>query len=324
MDYLADIATLVPKATLAKFAKGAMAPCTQGGKVYCLRNDLAQGVLYYNAKLMNEFGYSVPKTWEDYRTLGLRVAKEHPGYTVGAAGGGFDQFLYFWPSRCEVSQVLSANVVRINLTSSNCTRVGNMLDELIAAGSVSRSSLFDPEFVKYGTENKILMTPGPSWLGEYIVKPLYKTPTGQMAAAMPLKWANETTAWTGGFGGGIYVVSKRAKNLKGAADVAAWMSTSPEYQTDAPTFPAYLPAADLWGAKVKADKYYANDVYSVFRDSAGLIDSRWGFPNYDTQATFVGVSDAGLKAGKTYAQILPELQTRFTQVAQAAGYRVVK
>ena len=144
-----------------------------------------------------------------------------------------------------------------------------------------------------------------------------------MAAALPLRWANERTAWTGGYGGGIYLVSKHAKNLKGAVDVATWMATSPQYQTDAPTFPAYLPAADLWGAKVKADKYFANDVFSVFRASAGLIDPKYGFPNYDTQGTFTNVSDAGLKAGKTYAQILPELQARFTQVAQAAGYRVV-
>lgn len=324
VDYLADVTTVVAKATLQKFAKGAMAPCTQGTKVYCLRNDLAQGVLYYNAKLMKDFGYTVPKTWEEYRALGLQVAKEHPGYVIGAAGGGGDQFLYFWPGRCEVSQVLTAKTVRINFGSSNCTRVGNMLDDLIAAGAVSKSSLFDPEFAKLGTDNKILMTPGPSWLGEYIVKPLYKTPTGQMAAAMPLRWSGETTAWTGGYGGGIYLVSKRAKNVKAAADVALWMSTAPEYQTDAPTFPAYLPAADLWGAKVKADKYFANDVFSVFRASAGLIDPKYGFPNYDTQGTFTNVSDAGLKAGKTYAQILPELQTRFTQVAQAAGYRVIK
>ena len=323
VDYLADLSKLVPKTTLSKFARGANAPCTQGAKIYCLRNDLAQGVLYYNAKLMKDFGYSVPKTWEEYKALGLRVAKEHPGYVVGAAGGGGDQFLYFWPSRCEVSQVVNPRTVRINFASSNCTRIGNLLDDLIAAGSVSKLSLFDGDFAKLGTENKILMTPGPSWLGEYIVKPLYKTPAGQMAAALPLRWANERTAWTGGFGGGIYLVSKHAKNLKGAVDVATWMATSPQYQTDAPTFPAYLPAADLWGAKVKADKYFANDVFSVFRASAGLIDPKYGFPNYDTQGTFTNVSDAGLKAGKTYAQILPELQARFTQVAQAAGYRVI-
>lgn len=324
VDYLADLSKLVPKPTLSKFARGANAPCVQGAKLYCLRNDLAQGVLYYNAKLMKDFGYSVPKTWEEYRALGLKLAKEHPGYVVGAAGGGGDQFLYFWPSRCEVSQVVNATTVRINFASGNCTRIGTLLDDLIAAGSVSKLSLFDGDFAKLGTENKILMTPGPSWLGEYIVKPLYKTPAGQMAVAMPLRWAGERTAWTGGFGGGIYLVSKHAKNLQGAVDVATWMATSKEYQTDAPTFPAYLPAADLWGAKVKADKYFANDVFSIFRASAGLIDPKYGFPNYDTQGTFTNVSDAGLKAGKTYAQILPELQTRFTQVAQAAGYTVVK
>ena len=60
--------------------------CTVNGKVYCLRNDLAQVVLWYNAALMKKWGYQVPTTWPQYEALGLKVAKQHPGYLVGNAG----------------------------------------------------------------------------------------------------------------------------------------------------------------------------------------------------------------------------------------------
>src|SRR3954452_2941234 len=55
---------LIPQSTLDNFANGAMNVCTVNGTTYCLRNDLAQVVLWYNKPLMDRFGYQVPKTWE--------------------------------------------------------------------------------------------------------------------------------------------------------------------------------------------------------------------------------------------------------------------
>jgi ABC-type glycerol-3-phosphate transport system substrate-binding protein len=77
---------LVPKTTLDGFTKGALNPCTVDGKVYCLRNDLAQVVLWYNKSLLDQFGYTLPTTWQEYQALGEKVAREHPGYIIGTAG----------------------------------------------------------------------------------------------------------------------------------------------------------------------------------------------------------------------------------------------
>ncbi len=80
---------LIPDATLGGFAKGANDVCTVDGTLYCLRNDLSQAVLWYNAPLLKKFGYTVPTTWEEYQALGEKVAREHPGYLVGDAGDTF-------------------------------------------------------------------------------------------------------------------------------------------------------------------------------------------------------------------------------------------
>ncbi len=58
-------------------------PCTVDGRVYCLRNDLAQAVLWYDKSLLEQFGYAVPTTWEEYQALGEKVAKEHPVTSSG-------------------------------------------------------------------------------------------------------------------------------------------------------------------------------------------------------------------------------------------------
>ncbi len=73
---------MIPQATLAGWAKGANDPCLVDGTLYCLRNDLAQTVLWYNASLMKQWGYTVPTTWprvRGTRQAGRRPASRLPG-----------------------------------------------------------------------------------------------------------------------------------------------------------------------------------------------------------------------------------------------------
>ena len=122
---------LIPQSTLAGWAKGANDPCTVNGTLYCLRNDLAQTVLWYNAPLMKKWGYQVPTTWEDYEALGKKVATEHPGYLVGSAGDTFTPEIYMWASKCGANQITGPKAVTVNTTSANCTRMASLLDTLI-------------------------------------------------------------------------------------------------------------------------------------------------------------------------------------------------
>ena len=109
---------LVPKATLDNFTPGSLDPCTVDGKVYCLRNDLAQVVLWYNKTLLDQFGYSVPTTWEEYQALGEKVATEHPGYIIGAVGDTWTPEVYIWGSKCQANDITGPTSVTVNTTST--------------------------------------------------------------------------------------------------------------------------------------------------------------------------------------------------------------
>ncbi len=324
VNYTADLTPYVSKDIVSKFSQGAISQCRIGGKLYCLRNDLAQVVTWYNASLMKEFGYTAPTTYEEYQALGLRVAKEHPGYVVGSFGDAQALNMFLAGGDCLVQHVVSANTVRINTASANCARIAGLVDSLVGAGSLSKFGPFDSEYIKLANENKILMMPGASWYGEFVFKAAYKTPAGQLSVGLPLRWANQRKAVTGTQGGGAYFVSTHAKNMQAAADIAIWMSTSNDYQTDAPTQPAYLPAAEAWGKKLASDKYYANDPYPVLKDSAGLINARYGFVRYDTAGTFANIVVTGVKGGKTVAELLPEYGLQLDQLAKVAGYKVIR
>lgn len=324
-DYAAPLDKLVPKDVQDGYStKNSV--CTIDGKLYCLQNDLAQTVLWVNKPLMEQFGYAVPTTWDDYKALGQKVAAEHPGYVIGAAGGPNLWYDFLWSSGCPLADVSSSTQVKIDTSDQKCTRVADMLDPLLANGSVSRLGPFDAGINSLAKEGKVLMMPGPSWMGEFIIKPDsgYAIPAGNIeAAAMPI-WAGEKTNYSGAYGGGIYIVSSHASDKAAAAAVAQWVSTSEAYQKTAPTYPAYAPAAAEWGKAVTASGYYAADPVPVLKDQAAKINPAVGATRYAVDSTVVSTVVSSIKGGGNIADTLADLQAQLSGLAQAAGYEVTK
>ena len=323
-DFAQPLDELVPDSVRNDFAPGTLANCTFDGKTYCLQNDIAQTVLWYNAKLMKDFGYAVPTTWEEYAALGKKVAAEHPGYVIGNMGDHNMMIAYYQASGCPMREATAGNKVRINVTDPSCTRVNDMVQSLIDNGTAPKVSIFDPPFAKLGTENKILMLPGASWMGDFVFKTTYKTPAGQLAAAPIPKWEGEDAGYSGTVGGGIWVVSKHAKNVKGAADAITWMTTDLGIQNQQPTYPANKTAAASWSTNKKADPFYAENPIPVFEKQAGLIRQNWKFVRYASVATnqWNELVIAGLKDGKKLSELVPAYGEELKKAAEKAGYTV--
>lgn len=304
------------------------------GKYYCVKNDLAQTVLWVNTKLMKDFGYTVPKTMADFEKIGLDIAKNHPGYSVGALGaqGAYSSFL--WPSQCPVNQATSATAVKIAPNSPKCTRATTLLNNLITAGVMSTSAPWDADFIKdFGAANKVVMTIGPSWFGEFVIRPAgsWNVPAGQITAApMPL-WAGEKVNYSGEWGGGIYTVSPHSKYPKEALAFAIFMVSdkrnvvdvkNPDGSKGAPTFPASQKGNAFWKAKVSADKYYAADPYPAMLEQSKKIFSGEKPVSYDSNGAMEGTFSNELKKTKDAQKALDAFAAYATNLAKQLGYKV--
>ena len=310
---------LVPQSTLNGFAPNALAPCTAGGNVYCLRNDIGQNVVWYNATLMQSFGYQVPTTWEQYEALGAEVAKQHPGYVIGSVGDPWTPEVYFWASQCPANQI-SGNTVSVDTAGSDCTRMASLLDAGVADKSITTVSAFADDYVKQYA-SKTLMLIGPSWYGQYVFNSALHVPAGQVAAAAPLTWAGQTTPTTGDVGGGIWMVSKHSKNLAAASALVQYMSTSNTYQLTAPTYPAYQPAAKAWLAAQAQQHYFATDVTPAFTQAAGEIWSGWGAGRYSQENIWAASMVPQITSGHTITSLLGTWQTAIENQARSFGYQ---
>jgi ABC-type glycerol-3-phosphate transport system substrate-binding protein len=315
---------LISNSVLSQFSAGALAPCTLNGTVYCLRNDLAPVVLWYDAPLMKKWGYQVPTTWAQYEQIGEDVAAHHPGYLVGAAGDSFAPEIYMWASQCQANDITGLRTVTVNVTSPNCTRMASLLDTLLKDKTMSPLSAFSSAFDKK-EKGKVLMMPSPVWFdGSVFDSPTgLNTPKGQMAAAPVPQWPGTATATTGDVGGGLWFLSAHSAHLKAAVDFITWVTTNNAYQGDlAPGLPAYGPAAKVWLANQQSSGYFANDIVPAVQQAAGQIWQDWGYGKYSQEAIWAATVTPGITAGKTIVSMLPAWQTAITNYATAAGYQV--
>ncbi|WP_262056936.1 ABC transporter substrate-binding protein [Streptomyces sp. STR69] len=313
---------LVPQSTLDGFAKGSLTPCQFGGHTYCMRNDIAQVLLWYNKSLMDKWGYQVPTTWQEYEALGKKVVREHPGYLVGSVGDTNSHESYFWSGQCPAFDLVKPDTLRTDLQDPKCTRMATLLDNLISAKAVATQGFFSQGFAK-NSGSKVLMAYGPSWYGQYLFKAGFKTPAKQIAAAPPLAWEGESTTATGNVGGGVWMVSSHSANLKASSDLVTWLTTSDANQATAPTYPAYTRAAKAWLANPANKDYFANDVSGPFEQAANEVWTGWSNTRFSDSTAWSSVVLPALTAGKSLTETLPAWQQEIAGEAKTQGYKVV-
>ncbi|MCX4854434.1 ABC transporter substrate-binding protein [Streptomyces canus] len=312
---------LVDSGTLGKFAKGANDVCTVDGTLYCLRNDLSQAVLWYDAPLLKKFGYTVPTTWEEYQQLGEKVAKEHPGYLVGDAGDSFTPEIYLWASKCGANHITGPKSVSVNTTSEACTKMAKLLDVLIKNKSMSISGAFSTDFGK-NEADKVLLMPGPAWYGGAVFRDTLKVPAKQIAAAPIPQWQGDSSPATGNVGGGTWLLSQHSTHVKAATDFLKWVTTDNAYQGEkAPGFPAYAPAVEAWLKGQATAGYFAGDL-SALSAAASQVWPEWGSGQFSQEAIWAATVKPGLTQGKSIVSMLPAWQDSITKYAKSNGYKV--
>jgi ABC-type glycerol-3-phosphate transport system substrate-binding protein len=319
---------LISKSTLAKFAHGSAALCTIGGKVYCLRNDLAMNVLWYNPTLMAQDGItSVPTTWQQWATDGALAAAK--GDIIGTQGDSWDADTYYWGNECPLSQETSPGTLLINPASTNCTAMASLLD------GVSRTALpvaymFSSTFgQQYG--GKIVFYPGASWMGGVfpgLGSCTSANPDCKMAAGYPLTFSSSGPAVTGAIGGGLWFVSSHSKNLKLAASAVVWLDTSLTSQNLSPGFPAYGPDDAPWVATQDASGSYATPLSGqptlsqAFNKAANEIWSGWSAVPYANDQIWASDVVPSLATGGTQAAGLGIFASDAANLARSDGFQV--
>jgi ABC-type glycerol-3-phosphate transport system substrate-binding protein len=315
-----DLSTLVPADN-----------CTFNGKVYCLRNDLAQMVTYYNAPLFTQFGYTVPTTFEEMQALSDKVAKDHPGYYLGTLGDGWTWLSYFEAAGCPYATTKDVGTLLINVSDPNCTRAAQLIDHMVANKTLWNTDYFTASWVQIANKNKLLMLIAPIWAALGTFKGTYytdKTTPSQtshvLGVAAPLKWAADATAQTGAMGGAAWTISQHTKNQGLSLLFAEYATQDPDLWNGSSNFPSFTPLQPIFNAVVKDDPIFAADPTAAFAQAATEISpvgDAW--PRFDLIAPLTTVVKDMYSKKQTMVATLPEVISALTPLAKAQGYTVV-
>lgn len=304
------------------FTAGANDPMTVDGTVYGLRNDLAPVVLWYNQKLLDEFGYDVPTTWEEYEDLGKKLSSEHPGYILGSVGDSFvGTYVYYWGAEAPIFQ-LDGDTFTSDFKDEKSVAMTDMLDRMVADGSLVQDSVFSGSFVdKYA--DKIVAMPGPAWYaGALFQNPdSLNNPAGVIGAADPLHWADGDKS-TGNVGGGVWYGSSHSKNLDAVSEFLKFVISSDKAAELASGLPAYDSAASTWLDTQASSGYFAGDFKAAVQTAASSVWDGWGFPSFSPETAYAKIVVPALAEGKTIADVVPAWHEQILNEAQVQGYAV--
>lgn len=324
-NYILDLSDLISQEVEDAYSTNANSPCEIDGKLLCLRNDVAQFHIWYNAPLMDELGEELPTTWEEFEALGARVAEQ--GMALGSAAQDAPLMNFLSAGGCQFAAPVEgqSNTLRIDLSTESCTRPAAMVDRMVANGSLTKVGPFDPAFAQMYRDNKIPLLLGPSWFAEHVIRPSYGAPEGQTGAALPPRWADQDQPITWHWGGGTYAGWRKTAHPEEVADLIEWIATDIELQTTAVTMPAHEASSVAWGAAISADPWYANDqTYNVMLEAVQYSDTNYSSLRVNLAGAFSGTVAKAASIGESVLAALPALEAELTNQAKLNGYTVVK
>lgn len=324
INYTADLTDLLPD-VIKGYQDSVIAPCKIDDQIRCLRNDAAPDVFWYNKSFFDQHGYSVPKTWEQYADLAVRIATEHPGKISGFTGDAYAPDRYLWASGCPTNARQSETEVHIDFSDPKCTRAKDLLGKLVQGKAVSTLGIFDADAAKVGKE--LVMSPGAAWWGDYLFRQSWKIPAGQMTAITPLSWQGESKPATGNEGGGLWGVSRHitGKQLENTLTFAKFVATDPRWQVELSTgLPAYGPVQDAWAAKQAKQNYFADNTttFAAMKAATEFVQPDHSYLLYNTGSVWTETMAAGLASGKSVDAAWSGFSDELLKQAKAMGYAV--
>lgn len=296
--------------------------CTINKLLFCLRNDIAPDVMYYSTAGFEEIGAEVPTTFEELGALVDDIAANHPDYKIQIHGSDYRGYIhYYGASHCPYAALEGANQLTVGMSDPRCVRASELLDKMVSSKVMVTDALSADQLKALGS--KMLLSINAVWRATSIGDILGYAPGTLGVAKVPVWEGDEQNSGTGNEGGGSWAISRHAKNMKGAIDLATYMSTDPKWLNSTITFPGYEPAQQEW-LDTNLPKIPAladpTEAAVVFKDSAARLATVVPWLRFNANAEF---PVADVQAGKSIVdEVSRTYETRLLNAGTAAGYTV--
>ena len=325
-DVLADITEGAGDARDA-FAPGVWEQVTLGGSgVYAIPQDSGPMMFYYRADLFEQYGLTVPKTWDDYAATARRLRAKAPDTFLGTfsandpgwfAGLAQQAGAQWWS--------VEGDAWRVTVDDDATRKVADYWHGLVAEGAVDKSPMYTPEWNKALNDGTQIGWVSAVWAPGVLAGNAEST-KGKWAMA-PLPQWDASEPRTGNWGGSTTAVTAGSAKQKAATEFAVWLNTDPEAVAALVEISGVYPAATAaQSALGDPPAFFAaqEDFYATAADiaatSAGFT---WG-PNVNVAyTTYKNAFSEAITEGSDLTGALSEVQRATVDDMRANGFTVV-
>lgn len=301
---------------------------SQGDAVYAYPQDAGPMVMFCNDAVLDEYGISVPTTWDEFATAAAELHEADP--KVYLSNLTADQGWFFgmlWQSGARPF-VVSGQDITIDFPSPEVTRVVKLWGDMMEAGVLSPIDTYTNDWNTAIGNGTIACWQAGAW-GTYIsgYGPDY---AGKWKVYLMPQWTAGGKV-NGNYGGSTIAVMKASAHPAEAAEFNKWLNTDPKITLDltnpdkAALFPVTLATLSnpQW-SDVTYDYWSGQAIHQVMAEAAEQIDPNFGWSPF-TSFVYATYADdlTKVRAGEiTFEQAMQDMQEKCVAYAKDQGFTV--
>jgi multiple sugar transport system substrate-binding protein len=309
------------------FTDGTWGLTSFGGKTYAIPQDVGPMMLYYRSDLFEQFGLTVPKTWDEFGALAEQVrSKDSKRYLATFSSGDPGWF-------AGLSEQAGANwwtndngTWTVSINDEPTKKLASFWGDLVNAGTLQGKPMYTPEWNKAMSDGTLLAWPSAVW-GAGVLQGVAPSTKGKWTMVPMPQW-DSATPTTGFWGGSATAIAAKSKQSAQAQKFVKWLNTDPEALEAFVSFGGIYPAATAGQstpALSKAPAMMPNQP-AFFTDAAAIAKTARGFtwaPNVNV--TYSQYSDLFAKAIQTkgdFAAAVDQLQAASVADLKKQGFQI--
>lgn len=322
----ADLTSLAGQVKGA-FTDGTWGLTSFGGKTYAIPQDVGPMMLYYRSDLFDQFGLTVPKTWDEFGALAAQVRSKDPKRYLATFSSGDPGWFAGLAEQAGANWWTNDNGTwTVAINDEPTKKLAKFWGDLVNAGTLQGKPMYTPEWNKAMSDGTLLTWPSAVW-GAGVLQGVAPTTKGKWKMVPMPQW-DSGTATTGFWGGSATAIAAKSKQSAQAQKFVKWLNTDPEALEAFVKFGGIYPAATAGQstpALSKAPAMMPNQP-TFFTDAAAIAKTARGFtwaPNVNV--TYSQYSDLFAKAIQTksdFGAAVDQLQAASVADLKKQGFEI--
>lgn len=328
-DALADISEDVGEAK-DSFASGVWQQTTLGtDAVYAVPQDIGPMMFYYREDLFEQYGLTVPTTWDEFAETARKLKKAAPGKDLTTFSAG-DSGLFAGLAQQAGAKwwTTSGDRWKVSIDDPATRKVAKFWGGLVKEGAIDNQPMYTPAWNKALNTGKQIAWVSAVWAPGTLTTAAPGTKGKWAMAPLPQWSASENR--TGSWGGSSTAVTTDSGHQEAAAKFAAWLNTDRKALNALAKESGIYPAAkdaQTSGAFLEPPAYFSNqaDFYGKAADIAETTaPSAWG-PNVNVAYTaFKDAFGAAAKNKSDFGAALSRVQAETVADMKKQGFEVAR